>query len=104
MTTVPPSETLPPNVQVSTRSSGLKNLRAAFGSKRKESKFITVEYLPPAGSGEPEVDASGVDCRDVLEETGVGALRPVVRRVWPFEKGMEAFRPGVGGSVVRLIN
>lgn len=86
------------------RHSGLKGLRAAFSSRRKESKSVAFEYLASAGSGEPEVDTSGIDCRDALEEPCVSAFSPVVTNVWPLEKGMEAFRGQVGVSVIRLVN
>ncbi|ORX36688.1 hypothetical protein BD324DRAFT_626824 [Kockovaella imperatae] len=88
------------------RTSGFKALRMAFANKRKDSKFISFEYLAPAGTGEPEVDASGMDCRDVLEDTAMVGFRPVVRDVFPLERGPEAFKPVKGPhvSVVRLVN
>ena len=73
------------------RPSALNSLRSAFKSKRKDTKFVNVEFLPAAGSGEPEVDAGGMDCRDVLDEPCMSTFRPVVRGVLPFERGMEAF-------------
>lgn len=93
--------------------SGFKSLRAAFGSKRQNSKSIIYEYLSPAGSGEPEVDSSGEDYRDVLEEPCMSTFRPVVSRLLPFEKGSDAFRgdsgaaPGARGEdgcVIRIIH
>jgi len=101
---VPPEASIASIAQSQARPSGFKNLRAAFSSRRKESKYISFEYLAPAGSGEPEVDGSGLDCRDVLEELSVTAFKPVVKNIWPLEKGMEAFRGRVGTSVVRLVN
>lgn len=91
-------------VSSNSRPSGFKNLRAAFASRRKESKYIAFECVAPAGSGEPEVDASGLDYRDVLEEPCISTFKPVVKNVWPLEKGMEAFRGRLGVSVVRLVN
>lgn len=88
------------------KASGFKSLRMAFSNKRKDSKFINFVYLPPAGSGEPEVDTSGVDIRDTLEEATMDAFRPMVGQVLPFERGAEAFRwtKGQIPAVVRLIN
>jgi NADPH:quinone reductase-like Zn-dependent oxidoreductase len=61
-----------------------------------------------AGTGEPNVDSSGLDCRDVLEEPAMEYLVPVVGRVVPFERGAELFvaprEPGTVGGVVRIIN
>jgi hypothetical protein len=105
---------MPASIHVQARpTSGFKSLRAAFSSKRKDSKFISFEYTPPAGSGEPEVDSSGMDCRDVLEDVGIVDYSPVVRgrgkeRIVPLERGAEVFReiPGMEdiGGIVRLIN
>lgn len=95
---------MPSNTRSNNRHSGIKNLRSAFSSRRKDSKYISFEHLTAAGSGEAEVDTSGVDCRDALEEQSIGAFRPVVKNVWPLEKGMEAFRGRVGVSVIRLVN
>ena len=92
------------NVKVHRSTSGIKSLRAAFSSRRKDSKFVSFEYLPPTGCGEPEVDSSGVDCRDILEGPIMSAFRPVVEAVLPLEKGMEAFRGQHGVTVVRLVN
>ena len=88
------------------RPSGLRSLRAAFKSRRKDSKLVRIEYLAPAGSGEPEVDAGGMDCRDILDEPCMSSFRPVVRGVLPLERGMEAFTGKMGGGdeVIRLIN
>lgn len=80
----------------------MKTLKAAFGSRKKDDKRIDFEYIPPTGSGEPAVDSSGVDCRDVLEESCMASFVPVVRTVVPFEKGAEVFK--VNGGVVRVIN
>lgn len=101
---VPPEASMSANGQVHSRPSGIRNLRAAFSSRRKESKYIAFEYLSPTGSGEPGVDASGVDCRDALEEPCISTFRPVVKNIWPLEKGMEAFRGRMGVSVIRLVN
>ena len=97
---------MPSNQPLHTRSSGLKALRAAFGSKRKDSKTIAFEYLPPGGTGEAEVDSSGLDCRDVLEEAAMITFRPVVRDVLPLESGVAAFKPRKVPevTVVRLVN
>lgn len=83
---------MPLRVRAASKPSGLKTLRAAFQSKRKDSKYIAFQYLPPAGSGEPELDASGLDLRDLLEEPCMSTFRPIVGDVWNFERGMEAFR------------
>jgi hypothetical protein len=93
---------MPPTIKAASKPSGLQTLRAVFTSRRKGSKFISFHHLVPAGSGEPEVDSSGMDCRDVLEEACMAVFRPVVRTAWPFEKGMEAFR-STGEAVIRLI-
>lgn len=61
------------------------------------------EYLPPTASGEPTVDSSGMDCRDVLEEACMSTFRPVVNCVVPLEKGAEVFKT-MSGGVVRLVN
>ena len=58
--------------------------------------------MPPAGTGEPEVDASGEDCRDVLEQASVKSFRPVVGDIVPFERGAGVFTPY--GGVVRMVN
>ena len=104
MSLVAPEISIPSATKAQSRQSGFRNLRAAFGSRRKDSKFVAVEYLAPSGSGEPEVDTSGLDCRDVLEDPSISAFRPVVKRVWPLEKGMEAFRDRKEVSVIRLVN
>jgi hypothetical protein len=85
------------------RSSGFKTFKAAFGSRKKDEKRINFEYVPPTGSGEPAVDSSGVDCRDVLEESCMSTFVPVTPTVVPLEKGVEVFRLKSGG-VVRIIN
>ncbi|KAK4683889.1 hypothetical protein P7C73_g6325, partial [Tremellales sp. Uapishka_1] len=100
---VPPDQTMAAKPDIATRPSGLKTWKAAF-SKQKDQKTILYEYLIPAGSGGPEVDGSGVDSRDILEEANMGNFRPFVGDVWPFEKGAEAFRSNVEGRVVRLSN
>jgi hypothetical protein len=102
---VPPEEaahTKPENIA---KPSGLKAFKAAFTSSKKQTaKSVGFEYLPPAGSGEAEVDASGMDIRDVLEEPSIVAFRPVVSRTIPLEKGAEAFRGVPEGIVVRIIH
>ncbi|WVQ82361.1 hypothetical protein IAT38_004489 [Cryptococcus sp. DSM 104549] len=83
---------------LASRPSGIKTLRSVFSNKRKESKFVAFEYLPPTGSGEPEVDSSGMDYRDVMEEPCMAIFRPALegeKSVMPFEKGAEVF--GYGG-------
>lgn len=85
------------------RSRSIKSFKSALGPRRR----INIDYIHPAGTGEPEVDSSGLDCRDVLEEMGmVGALRPRVDAVVPFERGPEAFAKPyrLGINVVRIIN
>lgn len=109
VTLVPPEQSAsasakPENIA---KPSGLKAFKAAFtssSSKRQASKTITFDYLPPAGSGEPEVDASGMDIRDVLEEPTIVTFKPVVSRTVPLEKGNEAFRGVPDGVVVRIIH
>lgn len=96
------------------RSKSLKNLRASFvgGRKHQNGRDVVFEYIHAAGAGEPEVDASGLDCRDVLEEPLMGMLRPVVDgQVVPFERGVKVFETmsrleGLAGGVrvVRLVN
>lgn len=99
-----PDPTMPSSIQAQSRASGFKTLRQAFGAgKRKDSKTIMYEILLPAGTGEPEVDRSGEDYRDVLEGVGMERLEPIVKEVMTFEKGMEAFS-GKGVKVVRLVN
>ncbi|WVQ72581.1 hypothetical protein IAR50_002139 [Cryptococcus sp. DSM 104548] len=117
VTTKQPEQTLkhvPPHL--TTRPSGLKTLRLAFSSKRKDSKFIDLTYIPPTACGEPEVDSSGMDLRDVMEEPCMAIFKPFLDNgggdggpaILPFEKGREAFRYGGWGEcgvrVVRLIN
>ncbi|ODO08828.1 hypothetical protein L198_00561 [Cryptococcus wingfieldii CBS 7118] len=117
VTTKQPEQTLrhvPPHL--TTRPSGLKTLRMAFSSKRKDSKFIDLSYISPTACGEPEVDSSGLDLRDVMEEPCMAAFKPFLDNgggdggpaILPFEKGREAFRYGGWGEcgvrVVRLIN
>ena len=100
----PPDSSMSSSTSTQPRASGFKNIRSAFGSRRKDSKHISFQYLPPAGSGEPDVDTSGLDCRDVLEEECISSFMPVVKHIWPLEKGMEAFRGKIGTSVIRLAN
>ncbi|WVR07044.1 hypothetical protein IAU60_004083 [Kwoniella sp. DSM 27419] len=109
---------------LSSRPSGLKTLRAAFGGKRKESKFIAFEYRAPAGSGEAEVDTAGMDYRDVMEEPCMAIFRPALPESIPtthrgmdisqeaevasvvhFERGAEVFKSDWEGvRVIRVIN
>ncbi|WVO22222.1 uncharacterized protein IAS62_003552 [Cryptococcus decagattii] len=96
---------------MASRPSGIKTLKTVFASKRKDSKFIVFEYLSPTGSGEPEIDASGMDYRDVMEEPCMAIFKPVLEgehAVVPFERGAQAFkRQGwdeCGVRVVRIIN
>ena len=101
---------LPLSAQAASKPSGFRTLRAAFAPKasRRDSKHIHYEYVPPAGDGEPEVDARGMDVRDVLEDDLMTMLRPAWEgdKVWNLERGMEAFKmdKGAGVSVERLIN
>jgi NADPH:quinone reductase-like Zn-dependent oxidoreductase len=104
ITMVPPDETAHVKPENIAKPSGLKAFRAAFQSKRQTTKAISFEYLPPAGSGEPEVDGSGMDIRDVLEEPAIVAFRPVVSKTLPLEKGAEAFMGVPEGVVVRIIH
>ncbi|KJE06032.1 hypothetical protein I311_00168 [Cryptococcus gattii NT-10] len=96
---------------MASRPSGIKTLKTVFGSKRKDSKFIVFEYVSPIGSGEPEIDASGMDYRDVMEEPCMAFFKPVLQgehAVVPFERGAQVFkRQGwdeCGVRVVRIIN
>ncbi|WVQ67676.1 uncharacterized protein L199_005880 [Kwoniella botswanensis] len=123
------SSSSPTTPTFTSRPSGLKSLKAAFGgsnSRRKDSKYISVEYLPPTGSGEPEVDSSGMDYRDIMEEPCMAIFRPViaehiprkhtsmvlggegegrVKAVVNFEKGHEIFRRDWEGvRIVKVIN
>ncbi|WOO82639.1 NADPH-dependent alkenal/one oxidoreductase [Vanrija pseudolonga] len=92
------------------QASGLANIKAAFSKSKRGQKHIKYTYVPPAGTGEPEVDTSGLDTRDVLEEPVMAVLHPVVRHTVPFERGAEVFRwssdgiDRLGVSAVRLIN
>ncbi|ORY34019.1 hypothetical protein BCR39DRAFT_518148 [Naematelia encephala] len=114
LTLVNPEGSINAGQASATKASGLRTLRAAFSSSKRKaasSKSISFEYLAPAGTGEPEVDSSGADCRDILEEPGLESLRPVVEGgVIVFERGAEAFGgQGQAGRlfearVVRLIN
>ena len=106
ITTVKFDPSMPSNQPLHPRSGGFKALRAAFGSKKKDARNVSFEYLSPGGTGEPEVDSSGMDCRDVLEEAAMVSFRPVVKDVFPLELGAEAFKPVKGPhvSIVRLAN
>lgn len=80
-----------------------------FHSRQKEAKRVVYEYVHPAGAGEPEVDSSGLDYRDILEEPILGVLHPPVNAVVPFERGAEVFRSKrmmdrTNIAVVRLVN
>lgn len=50
------------------------------------------------------MDSSGMDIRDVLEETSIVDFRPVVTKTVPLEKGAEAFMGVPEGVVVRIIH
>ncbi|WWC89329.1 uncharacterized protein L201_004250 [Kwoniella dendrophila CBS 6074] len=135
----------PTSPKFSSRPSGLKSLKAAFGgsssssssrhNSRKDSqnKFISIEYLNPIGSNqEPEVDSSGMDYRDIMEEPCMAIFKPnlpeyislkqssvlynttyqnqdgtqdKVKSIVNFEKGHEIFkRDWEGVRVIRVIN
>lgn len=106
ITLVPPEQAASAKPENIAKPSAMRSFRAAFSSsaKRQSSKTISFEYLPPAGSGEAEVDASGLDIRDVLEEPTIVTFKPVVTRTVPLEKGNEAFRGVPDGVVVRIIH
>jgi hypothetical protein len=106
ITMVPPDETAHTKPENIAKPSGLKAFKAAFQSKKQANKQKSVgfEYLPPAGSGEAEVDSSGMDIRDVLEEPSIVDFRPVVSKTVPLEKGAEAFTGVPEGVVVRIIH
>lgn len=57
----------------------------------KRAKILSALYVQPAGAGDPEVDTSGLDYRDVLEEPVLGVLHPAVAEVVPFERGASVF-------------
>ncbi|KAL7421576.1 hypothetical protein Q5752_003345 [Cryptotrichosporon argae] len=88
---------------ISAKSSSIKTFRAAFASRRKTSKSIAFEHVCSPGTGEPELDASGLDRRDMLEEAKLAALEPTVGEVVRFEKGASAFQKSAT-SVIRIIN
>lgn len=107
ITLVPPEQAASTKPENIAKPSGLKAFRLAFkssSSKKQNTKTISFEYLPPAGSGEPEVDASGLDIRDVLEEPTIVTFKPVVSRTVPLERGMEAFQGASEGVVIRIIH
>jgi hypothetical protein len=105
ITMVPPEETAHVKPENIAKPSGLKAFKAAFSSSKKQTaKTVGFEYLAPAGSGEAEVDASGMDIRDILEEPSIVAFKPVVTRTIPLEKGADAFRGAPEGVVVRIIH
>ncbi|GMK58320.1 hypothetical protein CspeluHIS016_0503520 [Cutaneotrichosporon spelunceum] len=66
-----------------------RTLKTKLGLGKR--KNVSVSYIQPAGAGEPAVDASGLDYRDVLEEPVLGVLRPSVEEVVPFELGASVF-------------
>lgn len=102
-----PDLDLPAHMHAAVKPLGLRSLRAAFATRRKNSKFVQLNHVPPAGSGEAEVDASGLDIRDVLEEPCMASFRPPMPagEVWAFERGIEVFRgDGPGTAVIRIIN
>ncbi|WRT66364.1 uncharacterized protein IL334_003319 [Kwoniella shivajii] len=122
VTTVKPDTNFSSQPQLISRPSGIKTLRAAFGSRRKESKFVQFEYLHPTGTGEPEVDTTGMDYRDVMEEPCMAIFKPhlpefisptkyssgsmeSLKGIVNFEKGYEVFkRDWEGVRVIRVIN
>lgn len=76
---------------------------------RKRSKMVGTLFVQPAGAGDAEVDMSGLDYRDVLEEPVLGVLHPAVGEVVPFERGAEVFasrrnRDRLRVAVVRMVN
>ncbi|EIW70664.1 hypothetical protein TREMEDRAFT_61172 [Tremella mesenterica DSM 1558] len=93
-----PSPTSPPPIP--RRTSAFKSLF----TKRKDSKYINLLPVSPAGTGEPEVDSSGMDIRDVLEDELIPFLSPVSEGSVVFEKAREVFRSPGSGMVVRIIN
>jgi hypothetical protein len=104
---VQPESALPASIAVQQRTSGFKTLKMAFKSKKKDAKHVNFEYIPPTGSGEPAVDSSGVDYRDVMEEECMNHFRPVLDHpAIFFEKARDAFVGGgrEGSKVVRIVN
>ncbi|WWC70209.1 uncharacterized protein I206_104159 [Kwoniella pini CBS 10737] len=129
------SSSSPNEPKSNSRPSGLKSLKAAFGSSksnRKDSKYINIEYLNEIGIGEPEVDSSGMDFRDIMEEPCMAIFKPHLpefiipkhnsinydssstfgsgqderlKTIVNFEKGHEIFkRDWEGVRVIRVIN
>lgn len=95
----------PENLRGSQRKGTFKRL-----FKRGSPQPPRFEDIKPAGDGEAEVDHSGQDTRDVLEQQAVTMYRPVVGEVVPLEKAPELFvyKPGteerLRANVVRIIN
>jgi hypothetical protein len=85
-------------------------LRRAF--VKKDKKAISYIHLTPGGA---EIDVSGQDIRDILEESIMGEYQPKVGMVIPFERASDAFgelaatvagrtTEESGSIVVRLMN
>jgi hypothetical protein len=90
--------------------SSLHALRRAF--VKKDKKAISYIHLMPGGG---DIDVSGQDSRDILEESIMGHYQPKVGMVVPFERAPDAFtelasmvagrpRDEAGSIVVRLMN
>jgi hypothetical protein len=90
--------------------SSLHALRRAF--IKKDKKAISYVHLAPGGA---EIDVSGQDTRDILEEPVMGRYQPKVGMVIPFERAPDAFselaatvagrsKEESGSIVVRLMN
>jgi len=90
--------------------SSLHALRRAF--IKKDKKAISYIHLTPGGA---ELDVSGQDTRDILEEPIMGQYQPKVGMVIPFERAPDAFselaatvagrtKEESGAIVVRLMN
>lgn len=63
---------------------------------------INTAFIVPAGMGEPTVDTSGLDPRDIMECPAMANLVPTPTTVVPFERGPEVFARRQGG-VVRIV-
>lgn len=90
--------------------SSMHALRRAF--VKKDKKAISYIHLTPGGA---EIDVSGQDIRDILEESIMGEYQPKVGMVIPFERASDAFgelaatvagrtKEESGSIVVRLMN
>lgn len=83
------------------------SFKSKFGLGKR--KHMTSIYVQPAGAGDAEVDTSGLDYRDVLEEPVLGVLHPAVGEVVPFEQGASVFSSKRNNdrlmvTVVRIVN